>query len=79
MTDIRATDVQTPALVYVRNARGTAEAQKWWQPMADYSGYWRGKILAWHRLESEEAGLPFYKLAEIYPPPPVVREAKVKL
>jgi hypothetical protein len=66
---IRAAEVQTPALVYLRSMRGPPEAQKWWQPVSDHARYWEGKILAWHPLDGATAGLPFHKLREIFPPP----------
>lgn len=78
MSDIRAEDVQAPALVYLRGHRGP-QAQKWWQPVKDYEGYWRGKILAWHRLDGETAALPFHQLAKLFPPPPMAADPKVKL
>lgn len=69
MTAIRAAEVQTPALVYLRGMKGVAETQIWWQPMMDIEGHFRGRILAWHKLDGEEAGLPFLVLKKIYPPP----------
>lgn len=79
MIAIRAADVHTPALVYVRGLRFYAEAQKWWQPVSDHDGYWTGKILAWHALDGETAALPFSTLAKVFPPPQTPREPKVKL
>lgn len=68
MTVIRASEVQPPALVYLRGLKGV-ESQIWWQPAGDIDGYFKSRILAWHKLDGEEAGLPFASLKKIYPPP----------
>lgn len=76
---IRATEVMTPALVYLRSARGVPEAQKWWEPVRDAEHYWEGKILAWHHLDGEIAGLSFEALRKLFPPPALPVEPKIIL
>jgi hypothetical protein len=69
MTDIHARAVVTPALVYLRGLKGP-EPQIWWRPVPDHDGHFRHRILAWHRLDGETAGIPMAVLTKrIFPPP----------
>lgn len=71
--DILAAHVQTPALVYVRGLSGP-HAQIWHEPTTDHAGYWRGRILAWHRITRGAGralllGGHIESLTELFPPP----------
>jgi hypothetical protein len=66
---ILAREVQAPALVYVRGVGGKVEGQVWHERIDDLENYWRGRILTWHRLDGETAGIPLDQLKQLFPAP----------